>query len=299
MVAVRAGGVRGRWGFTMVETLLALVIVLMVVTLAVPSMLAITGDAAVERAKAEIAGALSDARSLARARGMPVVVSVLPGGLEESEIVGVVVAAAADGDGAAADEEGDAADGAALGEEDEGAAGTGEALEGMGEVLDGMGGNPAVGSARRRLGMLPVGCVIGVETGESAGLDAGTGSAVAETTGAGALKKDAGRIGRSVGAGMGVLAVVFPDGTAATPRRGLVMTIPAGRGATRVFEVRVSSWFAEASFRERVAAGAAGEGESGSEAGETGTDEGVGGAEEGESESKESGMSGATGVGGR
>ena len=51
-----------------------------------------------------------------------------------------------------------------------------------------------------------------------------------------------------------MLAVIFPDGTASVPRRSLELTITAPRTTPRVFAVRLSSWFAEATFTESLPA---------------------------------------------
>jgi prepilin-type N-terminal cleavage/methylation domain-containing protein len=80
--------------FTLIETMLALVIVTMLATLVVPSLLSLRADATTDRAKAEITSALSDARSLARARSMPVIVSITaPDASGESELTGTVITA--------------------------------------------------------------------------------------------------------------------------------------------------------------------------------------------------------------
>jgi type II secretory pathway pseudopilin PulG len=253
-----------RAGFSLLETMLALVVVIMLATLVVPALTGLGSDARADRARAEIASAMSDARSLARARGMPVVVSVIAGAgsEEESEIVGVVVAAGG------LDRELDAMT-AGDAEETGGEAAALDAAEptageGTEDEAAEAAGNAAVGSAKRRLGVLPAGCAVRFAAQEAAagvgaamtaesetGLDAGADGAVKGATGAAAA-----------GDAMMMIAVVFPDGTAAVPGRKLELVVAGrgrGRGAARVFAIRMSPWFAEAAFAERTPAAAEGE----------------------------------------
>jgi type II secretory pathway pseudopilin PulG len=268
-----------RAGFSLLETMLALVVVIMLATLVAPSLVSMTGDARADRARAEIASAMSDARSLARARGMPVVVSVIAGAgsQEESEIVGVVVAAgglereldamtAGDAEDAGAEAGAPAAGDTAAGEAD-----FGEAAEAA--------GNAAVGSAKRRLGVLPAGCAVRFAV-EEAAAGAGAAPAAESETGldTGAEETAKGATGAAAaGDAMMMIAVVFPDGTAAVPGRKLELVVAGrgrGRGAARVFAIRMSPWFAEATFAERTPAAA------GSEEKETGASETVDAAED-------------------
>ena len=230
--------------FTLIETMLALVIVTMLATLVVPSLLSLRADATTDRAKAEIAAALSDARSLARARSMPVIVSLAaPDASGESEITGTVlstvndIATNLDAASAASPDENtdDPAD------EPAAAFNPAEPQDDFSVTVE-----PSPAPTVRRLGILPGGCRLAYSTG--ADLKADTKN---DATPEPKFSSDASAMARSTSVPATImLAMVFPDGTASVPRRSLELTVSAARSKPRVFAVRLSTWFAEATFSE-------------------------------------------------
>lgn len=202
-----------RSAFTLIETLLALAVLGLIAALIVPAMGSLRWEAAAERAQAEVTAALSDARSLARARSNPVVVTLRVAADGTHELWGAVLDAANLGalPGAETDE-------------------TPEA--------------PAPTMAGRRLGVLPDRCVLGPP--KPAESSASPGGAL---TGANA---DVGGTSAASGSEAPEplqLAVVFPDGTAMVPRAAVVLTASQGPGRPEaVFRLTINPWFAEARF---------------------------------------------------
>ena len=220
--------------FTLIETMLALVIVTMLATLVVPSLLSLRADATTDRAKAEITSALSDARSLARARSMPVIVSITaPDASGESELTGTVITAV-ENIASSLSSTGDSAE-ESPSDSQEDAAKNPETDTPIAE-------SPATPATTRRLGILPNGCRLAqVSKGDASSTTAGKSSTTSASTPAPAPT--------SIPAST-MLAMVFPDGTASVPRRSLELTVAQTRRTPRVFAVLLSPWFAEATFTE-------------------------------------------------
>lgn len=198
-----------RSAFTLIETLLALAILGLIAALIVPAMASLRWETAAEQAQAEVASAFSDARSLARAKSNPVVVTVRispEGGYEvwgavlESEDLGALP-------GAKADEDAEA---------------------------------PAPVRAGRRLGVLPPRCTIGAPRA----VENSTGGAGADSGAANAPAVSQPEMPEPL-----QLAVVFPDGTAMPATSAVVLTVPQGGSkAEAVFSLAINPWFAETSF---------------------------------------------------
>lgn len=83
-----------RSAFTLIEMLLALAVIGLIAALVIPAMGALKWEAAGERAQAEVVGAFSDARSLARGRSNPVVVTLRVAADGTHELWGAVLDAA-------------------------------------------------------------------------------------------------------------------------------------------------------------------------------------------------------------
>jgi type II secretory pathway pseudopilin PulG len=231
-----------RSAFTLIETMLAFVIVTMLATLVVPSLLSLRSDATTDRAKAEITAALSDARSLARARSMPVIVSIsAPDADGTSQITATVVTAVQD----IASSLGNAGDAAeeSLGEPEDIAAPSPDLNSPPNSPLD----SPPAESPRtpstRRLGILPNGCRLS-HVSKSDSSPSTTTTKQTNTP----INIPAPASAASPASLM--LAMVFPDGTASVPRRSLELSVAQPRTTPRIFSVLLSPWFAEATFTE-------------------------------------------------
>jgi type II secretory pathway pseudopilin PulG len=217
----------GRRSFTLVETLVTLALLIVLATLIVPAMASLKWEAATDRAQAEVIAALSDARSLARARSCPVVVTLRRSPEGTAELWGSAV----------------------------------DPAEMQAAVPDGRQGDQAAGDAPsevswpaaragRRFAILPERCTLAARPTDPA-LPADDANAPARPPAANPADSAARPGGEADLPESLQLAVVFPDGTALVPATPMMLTVPRGPGAPdRVFRLSVNPWFAEAAFTE-------------------------------------------------